>query len=228
MTDFPADRASYQCRHCGVHTHGEVAATEYYQEEPDYNGPLYRYRLARCSACDDWSLLLAMKLGVNYGQDVYEDDRSIYPQSPRSMSSAVPVELQKCFLEARSCFQARAYTATLIMCRRALELLTHERGAKQRDLAKSLEKLKELGHIDQRLLDWCTTLRLVGNRAAHDVDSDVTQVDAKDLIELAEAVIDYVYVFQARYEAFKARRAASTKPTTGAGESKPVTEHSGN
>ena len=42
--------------------------------------------------------------------------------------------------------------------------------------------------------------------AERGVDQNVTQMDAKDINDLAEAIIDYVYVFQARYEEFKRRR----------------------
>jgi hypothetical protein len=34
----------------------------------------------------------------------------------------------------------------------------------------------------------------------------VSQADAKDMNDPTEAIIDYVYVFQARYEDFKKRR----------------------
>jgi hypothetical protein len=122
------------------------------------------------------------------------------------MSSAVPKKLQECFLEARTCYEARAYTASAIMCRRSLELLAVERGVAEKNLAQSLLKLKDNGDIDQRLYDWCNQLRLVGNEAAHGVGSDTSQADAKDMTDLAEAIIDYVYVFQARYEEFRNRR----------------------
>ncbi|MGH3845905.1 MAG: DUF4145 domain-containing protein [Pseudonocardiaceae bacterium] len=112
--------------------------------------------------------------------------------------------MQSCCEEARACYQARAYVASAIMCRRALGLLAVERGTDERTLSQSLTKLKEQGDIDQRLYDWCDALRIAGNDAAHDVSPDVTQADAKDMNDLAEAIIDYVYVFQARYEELQA------------------------
>lgn len=139
-------------------------------------------------------------------KEIYGDDVAVYPALPRSMSAAVPKTLQDCFQEARACYQARAYTASAIMCRRALELLAIERGIKVRPLTAALTKLRDAGDIDQRLYDWCDALRLAGNQAAHDIGQNVTQMDAKDMNDLTEAIIDYVYVFQARYEDFKRRR----------------------
>ncbi len=91
-----------------------------------------------------------MKIGWDGGKAVYDDDFAVYSASPRSMSSAVPEELQSCFQEARSCYQVRAYTASAIMCRRTLELLAIERGINERSLDKALRKLQDAGHIDQQ------------------------------------------------------------------------------
>lgn len=214
--DRPAELVTYLCRHCGAHSNSTVIVTEPYAEtiedkQHGYSGTgvEYRYRLVRCTACDDLSLLLAMRLGGSRGAEIWDDDQAIYPASPRSMSPAVPKSLQHCFQEARACYQARAYTASAIMCRRALDLLSIDRGVKLRErqsLGESLEKLKEKADIDQRLYDWCKALQLAGNEAAHEVSPNVTKTDAADMSDIAEAIIDYVYVFQARYEEFMERR----------------------
>jgi hypothetical protein len=147
-----------------------------------------------------------MVLGWNNEQKVYDTEVALYPAPPRRLGAAVPESLQKCFDEVRACYHARAFTAAAIMCRRALELLAAARGAQERNLARSIEKLRDQGDIDQRLYDWCTTLRFAGNTAAHEVGPGVSQLDAKDMSDLVEAIIDYVFVFQERYEQFKKRR----------------------
>lgn len=203
---------SFLCRHCNVHSRSDVIISAPYVEEMEHApgqthlGPEYRYRLVRCSHCYDLSLLMAMRYASVGDADYFDNDVAVYPAPPRRMSSAVPKKLQECFLEARTCYEARAYTASAIMCRRSLELLAVERGVAEKNLAQSLLKLKDNGDIDQRLYDWCNQLRLVGNEAAHGVGSDTSQADAKDMTDLAEAIIDYVYVFQARYEEFRNRR----------------------
>lgn len=212
-SEWPAEQVSFLCRHCGTHSRSEVIAREPYIEEIEddegrtHAGPEYLCRLVRCTACLDVSLLIAMEIAWDGDRAIYDEDVAVYPTPPRSMSAAIPKRLQSCFQEARACYQARAYTASAIMCRRSLELLAFERGLTG-NLARSLSQLREQGDLDQRLFDWCTALRLVGNQAAHDVGHDVTQVDARDMNDLAEAIIDYIYVFQARYEEFKKRRRA--------------------
>jgi hypothetical protein len=208
----PAQTTMLLCGHCNTRSISNIIATEPWIETIEeesgkkHFGLEYRYRLVRCAACYDLSLLLAEKVGWLDDEEVFADDTPVYPAPPRSLGPAVPKILEACFQEARACYQVRAYTATAIMCRRALELLANARGVNQPNLAKSLAKLKDQGDIDQRLYDWCDALRLAGNKAAHDVEQGISQIDAKDMSDLVEAIIDYVYVYQARYEDFQRRR----------------------
>jgi len=206
------------CRHCGTHTQGDLLATHHFREVVDDlgDGPDYRYRLVKCSHCLDATLLVSM----DTGHDQYDSEVPVYPPQPKHLTAAVPETLRHCLEEARSCLSARAYTASVIMYRRSLELLAVERGVQVRNLAEALKRLRDLGEIDQRLYEWADELRLAGNHAAHEVHEGVSPVDAKDINDLTEAIIDYVFVFQARYEAFKARRGG--KPAVdGDGEDEP-------
>lgn len=180
---------------------------EYYSTDPIS----YRYRLVRCAACQDLSLLMAEYVGESYeSQDDYGYETAVYPAPPTAISEAVPKALRDVIIEARTCYQARAYTASAIMCRRAIESLAKVQGATARNLATAIKELQSNGTIDQRLFDWCDELRLAGNGAAHDVETSVNQADARDMNDLTEAIVDYVYVFQGRYQSFKDRRTASS------------------
>jgi hypothetical protein len=65
--------------------------------------------------------------------------------------------------------------------------------------------------IDERLLEWADGLRVLGNVGAHFTDrAGVSKQDASDALELIEAMLDYVYVFSAKFEQFKARRDKKT------------------
>jgi hypothetical protein len=123
---------------------------------------------------------------------------------------SIPQALRSELGEARECFEARIYTATVVMVRRALEGFCIDQGAKQRvPLQRQLAELSEAGRIDQRLLEWANGLRVLGNTAAHFTGTRVASVDAKDALDLAEAVFDYVYVFTAKFDEFKQRLESS-------------------
>lgn len=200
------------CHHCGVHTLAEVVADEfYYTDEADLDG---RYRLVKCSNCKDLTLLYNIVLPYLEGDP--EDPVAVFPVSPSRYSQSVPEGLSKCLDEANVCLRNRAFTASTLMFRRALELLAADRGVDKGTLANRLQELRTRGDIDERLLKWADALRLSGNRAAHDVDPDLTVTDANDVSDLTQAIVDYVYVYQERYlefmERHERRRQADPEP----------------
>ncbi len=209
------DRQAFQCLHCGTHTHGKIAVSTYFTEKDEPGTYHVRYQLVQCSACGDYSLLVADYLGSWYDDtDPYDNGTPVYPAAPKSMDRTVPKSVRDCFLEARVCLKAKAYTASAIMCRKTLEALVVSRDAKKSDLAKSLAELKRKGDIDERLYQWCDALRLAGNKAVHETEEAPSPVDVRDMNDLVEAIIDYIYVFQAKYEAFKKRREEQAEKDT--------------
>lgn len=133
----------------------------------------------------------------------------ILPTSDVPLSTAIPEAPRRSFEEARACFRAGQYTASAVMVRRTLEAVCKDKGATGKDLYSKLDDLKNKKVIEGRLSDWSHDLRALGNEAAHDTSIFIHSEDAKDALELAEALLSYVYVLSARYDAFKARRAAS-------------------
>lgn len=47
---------------------------------------------------------------------------------------------------------------------------------------------------------------MLGNQGAHYTGVQVSREDATDALALAEALLDYMYVFTSQYEKFKSRR----------------------
>ena len=69
--------------------------------------------------------------------------------------------------------------------------------------------MKERGIIEPRLFEWADALRIAGNETVHDVTVTVSKEDARDMIEFTNALLEYVFTFQDRFEQFKRRRAKS-------------------
>lgn len=129
----------------------------------------------------------------------------VYP-APRRLSRAVPPALRGGWDEARVCFDARAYTACLVMVRRTLEGTCQFLGVKRNTtLARGLKELKQRDLIDGTLADWADALRIVGNRGAHFAEEAVSREDAEDALGFAEAFLDHIYVQRKRFEEFKKR-----------------------
>ncbi|MFD0595575.1 DUF4145 domain-containing protein [Catellatospora coxensis] len=109
-------------------------------------------------------------------------------------------------MEARTCYSSKAYRATTVMVGRCLEALCVDKGVTSKPLQAGLQRLAATGAIDQRLLEWAHGLRALRNDGAHHSGERITADDARDALELAEALLDYLYVFTSKYEAFKTRR----------------------
>ena len=130
----------------------------------------------------------------------------LWPQTDRTLSKTIPESLRLEHNEARTCFRNGAYTATVVMVRRTLEGVCAEHNVKDMTLVRALEEMKNKGLIEGRLLEWAQELRVLGNQGAHFTGKQVPRADAEDALALAEALLDYLYVFSAQFDAFKERR----------------------
>lgn len=129
----------------------------------------------------------------------------LWPSPGRPVSEYVPIEIREDFNEARTCLNAGAPTAAVAMVRRALEAVCKDQGSNKSVLAHSLDELSRLGKIDGRLLEWAHKLRVLGNSAAHSTTNRISLQDAGDALSFLEALLDYLYVLAAQFDAFQRR-----------------------
>lgn len=164
-------------------------------------------------------MVIAQYLTYDYSGLVEDGPPSvILPPPDPPLSAAIPEAPRRSFEEARACFRAGQYTASALMVRRTLEAVCANKGATGRTLHAKLDDLKNSKVIEGRLADWSHDLRALGNDAAHDTSVFVGSDDANDALELAEALLSYVYVLNARYDAFRARRATSASGPSNSAE----------
>lgn len=94
------------------------------------------------------------------------------------------------------------------MVRRTIEAVCADKNATGKTLQAKLDDLMNKRIIEGKLADWSHGLRVLGNEAAHDLTLLVSAADAQDSLELAEALLTYVYVLDAKYNAFNNRRSS--------------------
>ena len=116
--------------------------------------------------------------------------------------------------QASNSFKIGSYDAAALMCRRAIEGLCQIRDAKGSNLATKLQDLENNGHIDKKLLNWAHGVRAVGNDAAHDVLESISKNDARDILELAGAILMYVFSLDRKFQEFESRRAGKNVAVT--------------
>ncbi|MCY7275814.1 MAG: DUF4145 domain-containing protein [Phormidesmis sp. CAN_BIN44] len=194
------------CKDCDARVDGRVIGSYEYHDKGQ--SPPTRITLLQCSRCQHPILSREEELWSNS----WSKPETVYPCEGDTLNPNLPEEIQATIREARSCFfHARAYAATAIMCRKALDGLCTIHNITAPNLDKKLNKLKEQGLIEGSLFEWANELRLIGNEAAHDITSQISGEDARDLLEFTEAIVDYVIVFRDRFERFKNRRTIQKK-----------------
>jgi hypothetical protein len=97
------------------------------------------------------------------------------------------------------------------MCRKTLEGICDVHEISSGNLKSRLEKMKDKGIIEARLFEWAEELRISGNEATHDVNTTISKFDAIDIIEFTNALLEYVFTFNDKFNKFKKRRESSRK-----------------
>ena len=198
-----------ECVNCEAIVDGEVIA-EYLDHEKE-TGMTGKYSFLKCPRCFRPFIMLQIDDSFGYEGGNWDEPRRLYPPIEMGVSQAIPNSLRLAYDEAESCFRAKAYTATAIMCRKTLEGIADENKIAVRNLAAALKEMKEKGIIESRLYEWADALRISGNEAAHGVNFQVSHQDAKDILEFTQALLEYVFTFQEKFEQFKKRQSLLKK-----------------
>lgn len=209
MTKGDAVRALI-CPHCGRPSAAAVRGTAIwhgYGADGQPQNPPVEYALVQCDQCGDVSL----QAREDYGRGFDEDDPAFLYPAPRRLNWIIPDELRREWEEARTCLDAKAYAACMVMVRRTVEGTCKEQGVTGKTLAESLRKLRDAQLIDGMLAEWADTLRVAGNLGAHFTGKAVPRQDAEDALAFAEALLDHLYVMRKRFEEFKRRLDTSQK-----------------
>ena len=175
-----------------------------FQYHDSAEGPPARITLLVCPRCQHPILTREEEIW----EDSWTKPQTVYPAQEDTINAALPEDVRSMAREARAAYRASAPTATAMMCRKILEAVCVRHDIREGNLAKALTRAKETGIIDGRLYDWADELRLAGNDAAHDVDSQVTGEDARDQLELTEAIVEHLFIYRDRFERFQQRRKA--------------------
>jgi hypothetical protein len=168
--------------------------------------------LARCAACTYPSLLgRVTRFIVSPGETAPD---VLWPARWQDLSAMIPESLRREIHQARRLYDHAFYEHCVVSVRKAMEAFCAEFGVRDRTLASSLRRLLADGHINHMLLEWAEMLKVIGNAGAHlnTNQPSVTAEDARDALDLAEALFDHVYVVTRRFQEFRDRRVTTPVP----------------
>ena len=202
------------CPRCAIRINAEALAS--YEFTRSHMRGSGRYLFLRCRSCSEPLVVQQENVGNIAEGDIWADPTVLFPTPSFHVNPDAPAAVRTSLTQAHKTFVAGAYTATAIMCRRAVEAVCAAHGVSKGSLAAKLANLRNAGAISAHLFDWADMLRVAGNEAAHDVEEEVGRADAKDMLDFALAVTEYLYSYRDKFEAFKARREKGKRPTRGA------------
>jgi Domain of unknown function (DUF4145) len=200
-----------ECPYCDSKVDAKVIGdhTEFSREDPIP----FRTTLTVCPSCKQSILAGQYESAGEYG-DEWEAASRLWPKPSRVIAWEIPDVVRVSLDEADRCFRATAFTATAVMCGRALEGVCVNHKTKAKTLAQGLEELKDKEIIDKRLYEWGQELRKLRNLGAHASAERVSKDDATDMLDFVHAICDYVYVLNKKFERFKKRRDEDTLEKT--------------
>ncbi|MGA7560617.1 MAG: DUF4145 domain-containing protein [Terriglobales bacterium] len=196
------------CPHC--------SANSYFRPLVTANQFMRVLSACQCEACKQFVLVVGQRNGNQNSPaslvDVYPLGKPNDTVAPEVQQSAKGVADD--FSEALRCQWTKAYKACVVMCARAVQGSALALGAKKKRLTDQIDELFTQGKITEALKEFAHEIRVTRNIGAHpDKDGleDVTEQDAKDIVEFTREYLHHVYVMPAK---LRARKPASP-PATG-------------
>jgi hypothetical protein len=199
-----------ECRACEAIVAAEVLA-QYSAVLDPRAGATERFTFARCPKCDSPLLAREQFYGREDDKEVWSEPYRLYPAKDELVGPRIPRSVRNSFAEALNCFNAQAYSASTLMCRRTLEAACAESEIEGGSLRESLREMSSRGIVDARVLDWLDALpHLAGAEGAE----SSAREEAREVVEFTDALLAYLYTFRDRLEEFRQRRGVRTVQET--------------
>lgn len=147
--------------------------------------------LAKCTTCERASVY------------VIEENNaiSVWPNSSL-MGDGVPLRVYELYQEAAS-VKARSARSFAVLIRCALEAICADRACNGTNLMQRLDTLVSQCELPPIAKNLAHVLRTLGNKGAHDTESDISAEEAHMLDWFFLALVEYVYVAPAKLQQYE-------------------------
>ena len=172
--------------------------------KPNDSKVLY-FATLRCGNCSGY--VMALWSPSSDGQA--HDYRQLpFPLKVTKAPDVWPSSVGRLWLQAQQSLHAEIWDAAAIMARSALQAALRDHHASGNNLKQEIDCLAQKGLIPPVMQEWAHELRELGNESAHPKPdyAGVAPRDAKDMVEFATYMFDYLYSLPTRISEYKARR----------------------
>jgi hypothetical protein len=212
------------CPHCSTYCKFQPKYTLIANQPEDPEGVSLRefHSIATCDFCN--GVIYVKCWEIDFDPDWHFAVEYYHPQASFSHSPAnLPPSVFSSYEETHKCYCAGAYLATVVMCRRTIEAILHDKGVDRRlTLAKGLEKVARDATLHESMVEIADVMRLVGNQGAHaGGDDPVKQEQAREAYVLTGKLVEMIYVLPARSKALRAKVSTTPHATKSKGTEPP-------
>lgn len=170
----------FACGHCG----SDVASTSGMLGKNNSNGvKVFLYYCHNCGRMTFFDGIGNQHPGKKFGSDIEGiNDKSV----------------QELYDEARECYSANAYTASVMCCRKLLMNIAVAKGDKEgKKFVQYVEYLDQNHYTPPNSEEWVKHIKDQGNEANHEIDMKKKE-DAEELITFLEMLLKFDYEFPER------------------------------
>lgn len=123
-------------------------------------------------------------------------DGACFPgHTMRNPVQHLPKDIASIYDEARDCSSYKAFTATVMLCRKILMNVAVDRGAEQGlKFIEYVTYLSDNGYNPPNGKHWVDHIRKKGNEANHEI-TIMNETDAKELLTFVEMLLRFVHEF---------------------------------
>jgi Domain of unknown function (DUF4145) len=209
------DEVSVLCGHCNRNVTASVRATYRWVYDEEF-GAFTEWRILQCKSCDrpllyeagseDEPILVRPALHRFPGLPEKWDfvPKMLYPET-----KVRPAELPGAVTDAyMDVLRVRLVSpnACAAMIRWTLEEVCNDKNVEGKDLNTKLEQLATDGRMPPTLAQMARQLRQLGNKGAHaDPDDRIAEADIPIMMDLLEAILEYLYIAPAKVQRVEAR-----------------------
>lgn len=163
------------------------------------------YATVRCSKCNQQTLLYGHANKNSFNSDGTPREIEItksYPNS-RNAADALPDRARRYLQQALDSLHAP--DGVVMLAASSIDSMLKEIGYKDGTLFSRIKKAHSAGVLTEQMQDWAHEIRLSANEPRHaDEEFDGANLDdAKQVIEFAEALGEYLFVLPARITKWK-------------------------
>ena len=192
---------SMKCPHCNALSN--ITAISYPRYELSRRFNLNKLGIVyMCDACKE-PIFLKFKVSLNQNRVLIFDEKYEEIERPKETFEIeyLTNNVKDDFSEALICYSNQCYNAFASMCRRCIQSVSDDLGAKGHDKVQNqIKELKDLAEIDDETFEILKQIIISGHDGTHPHLPKLSKERAKILLELMKDVLYQLYIRKAKIQ----------------------------